>query len=131
MPHRLSGADCLRLALPSTFQEHIFFGWRFFFQQQTSFNWRFFFQPFSSRLPAAGASFNLSRARFFWLAHVSLLRFRPPTVRFSRLRSVAEQGGCNTGLGVAAQSLTVMMLTLMVATLFVTTARLRWPSGQI
>jgi hypothetical protein len=40
----LSGAYCLRLALPSTFQEHILFGWRFFFQ------------PFRSRLPAVGAS---------------------------------------------------------------------------
>jgi hypothetical protein len=37
------------------------------FQEHTSCGWRFFFQPFSSRLPAAGAPFNLSGAYFLRL----------------------------------------------------------------
>lgn len=67
MPHCLSGADFLRLALPSTFQEHIFFGWRFFFQ------------PFRSRLLSTGvSSFRLSAADFFRLP-LLLSAFREQT----------------------------------------------------
>ncbi|HNT76398.1 MAG TPA: hypothetical protein PKH77_15390 [Anaerolineae bacterium] len=59
MPHRLSAADFLRLALLLSVS-----------QQQTSFDWRFF-QPLSRTLLSTGVSLSLSAADFFRLAFLS------------------------------------------------------------
>jgi len=93
-----SSADFFRLPFLAASQKQTAFGWRFFClskadcfrlpflaasQAQTSFDWRFLL-PVKSRLLSAAVSCCLSRADYLRSTHVSVLRFRRPTIGFTR-----------------------------------------------